>query len=324
MERIYRGMSTVPVAAQSPALAAAPGSRRRLNVARAAAYFQAAPMAIVFLCFLVFPIVAIVVVSFFDYDSVQIIPRFTLENYRELLFSKVTWETYLNTFRFAAMTWAVTLFIGFTLSYFLCFHIRSTLMKIGLSLLCTVPFWTSNIIRMISWIPFLGRNGLLNMALLRLGIIDKPLEFLLFSDFAVVLALVHLNTFFMMIPIFNSMMKIDRSLIEAARDAGARAPQILWNVIIPLSKTGIAVGSIFVIALVMGDFVTVRLMSGGQSASVGLMMANSISLLQYPAAAANAVLLLFLVLGLIAGIVHSVDIRGELTGSIARTRRVDE
>ena len=119
----------------------------------------------------------------------------------------------------------------------------------------------------------------------------------------------------MMIPIFNSMMRIDRSLIEAARDAGARAPQILWNVVIPLSKTGIAIGSIFVIALVMGDFITVRLMSGGQSASVGLMMANSISLLQYPAAAANAFLLLILVLGMIAGIVRGVDIRRELTGA---------
>jgi putative spermidine/putrescine transport system permease protein len=317
MERIHRGMSSLPVTAES-APPAAVTRARRFNPSGVAAYLQAAPMAVVFFCFVVFPIIAIIVVSFFDYNSVQIIPRFTLENYREVLFSKVTWEIYLNTFRFAAMTWAITLAVGFTLSYFLAFHVRSTLWQIGLSLLCTVPFWTSNIIRMISWIPFLGRNGLLNTALIKLGVIPHPLEFLLFSDFAVVLALVHLNTFFMMIPIFNSMMRIDRSLIEAARDAGARGPQILWNVIIPLCKTGIAIGSIFVIALVMGDFITVRLMSGGQSASVGLMMANSIGLLQYPAAAANAVLLLILVLGLIAGIVRSVDIRRELqtpTGS---------
>jgi putative spermidine/putrescine transport system permease protein len=316
MERIHRGMSSLPVAAEGAAPAFAPHARR-LSLAGIATYLQAAPLALVFVCFLVFPIVVIVVVSFFDYNSVQIIPRFTLENYRELLLSKVTWETYLNTFRFAAMTWAITLAVGFTLSYFLAFHVRSTLWQIGLSLLCTVPFWTSNIIRMISWIPFLGRNGLLNTALIKFGIIHQPLEFLLFSDFAVVLALVHLNTFFMMIPIFNSMMRIDRSLIEAARDAGAGGPQILWNVVIPLSKTGIAIGSIFVIALVMGDFITVRLMSGGQSASVGLMMANAIGMLQYPAAAANAVLLLILVLCLIAGIVRSVDIRRELQAPTA-------
>ena len=315
-------MSSVGVAAQTTVPSAASRSRRR-SLGGGGAYIQAMPLAAVFACFLVFPIIAIVVVSFFDYDSVQIIPTFTLENYRELLLSKVTWDTYLNTFKFAAITWALTLTIGFTVAYFLAFHVRSTLWQIGLSLLCTVPFWTSNIIRMISWIPFLGRNGLLNMALERIGIIHQPLEFLLFSDFAVVLALVHLNTFFMIIPIFNSMMRIDRALIEAARDAGARGRQILWNVILPLSKTGIAIGSIFVISLVMGDFITVRLMSGGQSASVGLMMANSIGLLQYPAAAANAVLLLILVLCLIAGIVRTVDIRRELTAPVAQARPVD-
>ena len=90
-----------------------------------------------------------------------------------------------------------------------------------LFLVCTIPFLTSNIIRMISWVPFLGREGLLNTALLRLGLIHQPLEFLLFSDFAVVLAYVHLYTLFMVTPIFNTMMRIDRRLIEAALDGGA-------------------------------------------------------------------------------------------------------
>jgi putative spermidine/putrescine transport system permease protein len=312
-------VSAFEIAGAPPAAARPPARSRRDR----RAYFQAAPLAAVFACFLVFPIIAILVVSVFDYDSVRIIPAFTLENYRELLFSRVTWQTYLNTFKFAATTWAVTLAIGFTLAYFLAFHVRSTLWQIALSLICTVPFWTSNIIRMISWIPFLGRNGLLNMALERVGLIHQPLEFLLFSDFAVVLALVHLNTIFMVIPIFNSMMRIDRSLIEAARDAGAGAMQILWNVILPLTKTGIAIGSIFVLSLVMGDFITVRLLSGGQSASVGLMMANAIGVLQYPAAAANAVLLLLLVLGMVAGILRTVDIRRELSVPAAQGRRGD-
>jgi putative spermidine/putrescine transport system permease protein len=312
-------VSAFEIAGAPPAAARPPARSRRDR----RAYFQAAPLAAIFACFLVFPIIAILVVSVFDYDSVRIIPAFTLENYRELLFSRVTWQTYLNTFKFAAATWAVTLAIGFTLAYFLAFYVRSTLWQIALSLICTVPFWTSNIIRMISWIPFLGRNGLLNMALERVGVIHQPLEFLLFSDFAVVLALVHLNTIFMVIPIFNSMMRIDRSLIEAARDAGAGAMQILWNVILPLTKTGIAIGSIFVLSLVMGDFITVRLLSGGQSASVGLMMANSIGVLQYPAAAANAVLLLLLVLGMVAGILRTVDIRRELSVPAAQGRRGD-
>ncbi|MBI3709192.1 MAG: ABC transporter permease [Proteobacteria bacterium] len=280
--------------------------------ARLTPYLQVAPLSLVFLAFLVVPVATIVVVSFWDYDTVRVIPDFILTNYDELLFSPVTWRTYLQTLRFAAITWALTLGIGFTVAYFLAFHVRTATWQMVLFLLCTIPFWTSNIIRMISWIPFLGRNGLLNSSLMALDLIDAPLEFLLFSGFSVVLAYVHLYTLFMVVPIFNSMMRIDRALIEAARDAGASGAQIVWNVVVPLCKPGIAIGSIFVVTLVMGDFITVRLMSGGQSASVGLMMLNAMSLLQYPAAAANAVVLLLLVLVTVGAMMRLVDIRKEL------------
>jgi putative spermidine/putrescine transport system permease protein len=197
-------------------------------------------------------------------------------------------------------------------AYFLAFHVRTLGMQIALFLVCTIPFWTSNIIRMISWIPFLGRNGLANSALINLGIIDQPLDWLLFSDFAVVLAFVHLYVLFMVVPVFNTMMRIDKSLIEAARDAGASGLQVLTNVVIPLSKPGIMIGSIFIVTLVMGDFITVRFMSGGQSASVGRVISNEIALLQYPAAAASAVVLLATVLLMIAVMLRFVDVRKEL------------
>src|SRR5262249_15725439 len=144
------------------------------------------------------------------------------------------------------------------------------------------------------------------------GLIGRPVEWLLYSDFAVVLAMVHLYTLFMVTPIFNTLMRIDRSLIEAARDAGASSRQVLWNVIVPLAKPGMAIGPIFVVTLVMADFSTVQVMSSGQSASVALMMRNQMSLLQYPAAAANAVVLLAIVLLMVAAILRVVDIRKEL------------
>lgn len=275
-------------------------------------YLQVAPLALVFLLFLVVPILTIVVVSFFDYNTTQIIPAFILQNYEELLFSETTWKTYLQTLEFTAIAWALTLVIGFTVAYFVAFHVRSPTMQTVLFLICTIPFWTSNVIRMISWIPFLGRNGLANSTLMSMGLISQPLEFLLYSNFSVVLVYVHLYTLFMVVPIFNSMMRIDRSLLEAARDAGATGWQTLTNVILPLCKPGIAIGSIFIVTIVMGDFVTVRMMSGGLSASVGLMMANAMSLLQYPAAAANAVVLLLVVLLVVAAMLRLVDIRKEL------------
>ncbi len=273
---------------------------------------QVAPLTLLLVAFVVVPLAAIVVVSFLDYDSVQILPKFVWGNYGDLIFSRVTWATFLNTLKYAVIVWAITLVLGFFVAYVLAFVIKGAVWQSALFLVCTIPFLTSNIIRMIAWVPFLGREGLMNRALLSLHLIDRPLEFLLFSDFAVILAFVHLYTLFMVVPIFNTMMRIDRSLIEAAVDAGAGPWQTVREIVIPLSKSGIAIGSVFVMTLVMGDFATVRLMSGGQSASVGLMIANEISLLQYPAACANAVILLAVVLLLIGGILRVVDIRKEL------------
>ncbi|AZN98389.1 ABC transporter permease [Mesorhizobium sp. M9A.F.Ca.ET.002.03.1.2] len=297
---------------QSTHVKSAKPARRSPSLAGLAPCLQATPLALILCAFLLLPILMIAVVSFWDYDFAAMYPDLLTTNYADTLGSWVTWKTYLNTMKYAAIVWALTLFIGFWIAYFLAFHIRTTAMQMVLFLVCTVPFLTSNIIRMISWIPVLGRNGLVNSTLVQMGLIPRPIEWLLYSEFAVVLAMVHLYTLFMVTPIFNTLMRIDKSLIEAARDAGASGWQVLWNVIVPLAKPGMAIGTIFVVTLVMADFSTVQVMSGGQSASVALMMKNQMSLLQYPAAAANAVVLLVLVLLMVAGILRIVDIRKEL------------
>ena len=273
---------------------------------------QILPLLAILGLFFIGPIVIIFVVSFWDYTEFSLVPDFVFTNYFELFESKVTYSIYLNTLKFAALSWILTLVIGFAIAHFLAFHVRSLKWQIILFLVCTIPFWTSNIIRMIAWIPVLGRHGLVNKTLVNLGFIDKPIEWLLYSDFAVILAFVHLYTLFMVVPIFNSMMRIDKSVLEAARDAGASAFQVLIHVIIPLCRPGIAIGTIFVVSLVMGDFVTVQAMSGGQSASVGVAMNNKRALLQYPAAAADAVILLTVVLVMVAMLMRTVNIRKEL------------
>ena len=273
---------------------------------------QILPLLSVLVLFLVAPVAIILAVSFWDYTEFSLIPDFVLTNYMEIFESGVTYSTYLNTFKFAFLGWLFTVIIGFTLAYFLAFHVRTLRWQIILFLICTIPFWTSNIIRMIAWIPVLGRNGLMNSLLLELGVIGEPLEWLLYSDFAVILAFVHLYTLFMIVPIFNSMMRIDKSIIEAAQDMGADSLQILINVIIPLCLPGIAIGTIFVVSLIMGDFITVQAMSGGQSASVGVAMNNKRALLQYPAAAADAIILLCVVLGMVAILMRTINIRKEL------------
>lgn len=281
--------------------------------ARLSAYLQALPLTAVFVGFFLLPIAVVIVVSFFDYQTYQVlIPAFSLQNYRDVFSAAVTYRTYWITLRFCLIVWGITLGLGFAIAYFLAFHVRSTRWQMVLFLLCTIPFWTSNVIRMISWIPLLGRHGVVNTALQRLGLVDTPVEWLLYSEFSVILGYVHLYTLFMMVPIFNTMMRIQRSLLEAASDSGASEWQMLWHVIVPLCKPGIAIGSIFVIAVVMGDFVTVNVLGGGQIASVGKAIMTELSYLQFPPAAANAMVLLLAVLLMIGVLMRLVDIRKEL------------
>ena len=284
-----------------------------------APWWQALPLTTVFALFFLIPLALVLTVSFWNYNQYEMVPGFTFNNYIDVFDGClsggdmcVTFKTYLSTFKFSLLVWFLTLVIGFTVSYFLAFHVKSSGVQVVLFVLCTIPFWTSNVIRMIAWVPLLGRNGLVNSALVSLGLVNQPVEWLLFSSFSVVLAFVHLFSTFMIVPIFNSMMRIDRSLLEAAADSGATAWQTLWNVIVPLCRTGIIIGSIFVITIVMGDFVTIGVMGGQQIASVGKIIQVQTSYLQFPLAAANAVILLSVVLMIIWALTRMVDIRKEL------------
>ncbi|MFB2921074.1 ABC transporter permease [Aerosakkonema funiforme] len=275
-------------------------------------YLLSAPQTLVFLLFLVLPIAAIAIVSFWNFNGFAMSPGFTFNNYLGIFTSKVYLATYLNTLKFASLVWAVCLLISYPVAYFLSFHIKNPKWQTIWFLICTVPFLTSNVIRMISWIPFLGREGLINQALMGLGLTKQPIEIFLFSDFSVVLAMVHLYALFMVAPIFNSMIRIDRNLISAAEDAGASPFQIQKEIILPLAAPGIAIGSIFVVTLVMGEFATMRIMSGGKSSSVGYLIKNQLDSLQYPLAAANAIVLLITTLTIVFAILRAVDIRKEL------------
>jgi putative spermidine/putrescine transport system permease protein len=277
-------------------------------------WLYVSPLMLVLVPFFVAPILVVIGASFLQSDGFGgIIVNPTLQNYVDIFTSGLTFNLYLETVKFTILTWLFSLIIGFWVAYFLVFHVRSPLLAIGLFLLCTVPFWTSNIIRMISWIPLLGKEGLINMSLIRLGIVREPLEFLLFSSFSVVVAYVHQLTIFMVVPIFNAMARIDKRVVEAALDAGASRFEIMRLIVLPLSKNGIALGSIFVVSIVMGDFFVIKVMSGGGSASVVGALYEDVGVLQYPTAAASAVVLTIVLTTLITAILRTVDVRKELT-----------
>ena len=136
-------------------------------------WLQAMPFGLVFLFFFVIPLILVIIVSFWDYNDYEMLPSFTSRSYTETFEGCLTQlpdlctilKTYLSTAKFCFIVWLSTLIIGFTVAYFLAFHVRTVTMQMVLFLVCTISFWTSNVIRMISWIPLLGRNGLVNLAL---------------------------------------------------------------------------------------------------------------------------------------------------------------
>ena len=280
----------------------------------------AIPFALIFLVYFIAPLFLTIIVSFWDYTEYSIIPDFIFENYIYIFEGCLsldggiclTFKTYLSTFFFCFFTWGITLVLGFSVAYFLAFYVNSTPLQVTLFLMCTIPFWTSNVIRMVSWIPLLGRNGLINDLMLSMGLIEQPLEWLLYSSFSVILALVHLYTLFMIVPIFNSMLRIDKEIIEAAYDTGASHWQIIRNIVIPLCKPGIIIGSIIVVTVVMGDFLTIGIMGGQQLASIGKIINTEMNYLQLPGAAANSVILLIITILIVIIMTKVIDIRKEL------------
>jgi putative spermidine/putrescine transport system permease protein len=313
-------MTATSISTPAVSRAADTVARRGLDRVGIPGWLQAMPFGLVFLFFFVIPLILVVIVSFWDYNDYEMLPSFTMRSYTENFEGCLTQlpdlctilKTYVSTAKFCFIVWLTTLIIGFTIAYFLAFHVRSATTQMVLFLICTIPFWTSNVIRMVSWIPLLGRNGVVNDALMSAHIVDKPVEWLLYSPFSVSLAFTHLFTFFMVVPIFNSMMRIDKRLVEAAYDSGASSWQTLWNLIVPLSKPGIVIGSIFVVTIVMGDFITFGVMGGQQIASAGKVVEARLNALQFPPAAANAVILLAVTLLIIVALNRIVDIRKEL------------
>lgn len=249
--------------------------------------------------FLLAPVVFIILVSFWTRTISGFEEVWTLENYRTLFGSDVYWSQLWSSFWHSLVVVAASLVFGFPVAYFLAISVTGLRFQIALFIIALAPFWTSYLIRAVAWVPMMGRQGALNTILQKLQLIDEPLDILLFSDFAVTLAMLQLYILFMVAPIFFMLAQIDRSSLEAARDLGANSYQTFREVILPQSLPGIVIGSIFVFVLTMGEFGTVRIIGGGQVSSVGTIVSNQVLSVQFPQAAASAV---FLVLAMMVGV----------------------
>lgn len=286
---IYGGETTAPT------IAAAPGSSKLVT------FLWALPGSLWLLLFLVAPVIVVLVVSFFTPSITGFEKHWTTDNYTTIFASSSTYLTTLKTVvRNSAIITVACLVIGYPVAYFLAVKVKKVQYAFALFLIALAPFFTSTLIRVESWIPTMGQHGAVNSILKELGLTQHPVGILLFSHFAVSVALVQLLVLFMVTPIFFQLASLDQSAIEAARDLGASGWKVFLHVTLPLTRAGIMIGSVFVFVLAMGDFGTYRLIGGGKVGSIGVNISNLVSLLQYPQAAAQAAIL---VIAMIIGVV---------------------
>ncbi|MGI9451627.1 MAG: ABC transporter permease [Geminicoccaceae bacterium] len=284
------------------------------------------PATLWLLIFLVCPLVGIIIFSFWEatghgmasaatiqhyYDYVYVEGFFSSES-KNFLTPTVFIRTLWSTFRFTFTVMIICLLIGYPIAYFLAMQVESFKWQLALFLLAMVPFWTSYLIRAVAWLPMLGRRGLLNNFLVSTGIVEKPVSLLLYSEFSYTMALVQLYVVLSIGPIFFSLAKIDKAILEAARDMGATSFQIFREIIGPLSLPGVAIGMIFIFVMLMGEFATAVVVYGGKTSTTGTVILNYYAIANYPFAAVNALMLMLAMMIGVVIILRLVDIRKEL------------
>ncbi len=245
----------------------------------------------------VVPLGILVAYSFWTQTYVSIDKTFTWSNYHESLTDPLVRYLLVQSITIAGLVTIATVALAYPIAYFIAF--RTSKKSLWL-LLITIPFWSSYLLRVFSWKLILGFNGVLNSALIGLGITREPLSFLLYNEFAVVLTLAHAWAPFAILPLYVSLQKIDRSLLEAATDLGSGPVRRFLRVTLPLTIPGIIAASLIIFIPTVGDYVTPALVGG----SDGKMIANLIQV-QFGAAnnwplGATLSLLSMFVVGLVA------------------------
>lgn len=216
---------------------------------------------------LALPLGLLLTMSFWTQIYLDFDRSFSLANYErffdKVIYGKVLWRS----IRISGAVTLATVLLAYPMAYFIAFRVKHH--KLIWLILITVPFWTSYLLRVFAWKIVLGFNGVVNSGLMSLGLIAAPLEFLLYNPTAVVITLAHAWAAFAILPIYVSLEKIDRSLLEAARDLGESAFMTFVRVTLPLSMPGVIAASLLVFIPTVGDYVTPTLVGGPRGIMIG-------------------------------------------------------
>jgi putative spermidine/putrescine transport system permease protein len=235
-------------------------------------------------------------------------------NYLKLATDSYYWSILLETFKMAFWITLVTLVLGYSLAYYLTFHVKSRLLRRLIFIIVVTPLFTSAIVRAFAWIVMLGRQGLVNQALQMAGIIGAPL-LLVYSKASVVIGLSYVLLPFMILTVASILQNMNRSLLEAARDLGANPLVTFLRVTFPLSLPGVVAGSLMVFTLSVSAYVTPSIMSGGRFNVMSMLIFQQYMVLfDYNFGATLSMLLMVMTLLLIGIYVLVLERRARLAG----------
>ena len=265
------------------------GAKRRLLLA---------PAFLWLLLFFLLPLGLIVVMSFAErglYGGVRW--TFGLQNYRRALEPLYLW-VYGRSFALAAVTTGLCLVISYPVAYYIALR-ADPRWKHLLLVLSILPFWTSFLLRTYAWMFLLRVEGFVNTTLLALGVIERPISWLLYSNFAVVIGQVYGELPFMILPLYVALERLDVRVIEAAMDLGANRLQVFRRIVLPLTMPGIITGTVLVFIPSVGAVITPDMLGGAKSAMIGTVIQNQFVQRNHPMGSALSVLLIVVVLVLL-------------------------
>ncbi|WP_025031537.1 ABC transporter permease [Nitratireductor aquibiodomus] len=245
------------------------------------------------------PIAGLAVWSVLSMENFRLVWEPSLQAYRDV-FSSGRWEVTVRTIRVAAIVTVLVSIFAFPFAYWMAKGTRSMATKTILLGLLTVPFFLSLSARTIIWRGLLGLNGPVNGLLLQLGVVSEPLDWLLFSEFAVVLGLIAPYFPTMVFPLYMAFSLIDDEVLDASRDLGASPLFTIVHVVLPLAIPGIGAGFVFTFIPMIGDPVVPTLLGGGNVVVLAESVQSLLRILNYTVAAALSVLMLILLIGFIS------------------------
>ena len=276
------------------------------------AWWLIAPGFIWMALFLVIPLAMIFYVSFWTQTTFKIEPKLTLDSWQQFFGS----DTYLASLWTTVRIWLVVLVATFAIGYptalYVGLFVKSKTLSTILLVVCVIPFWTSFLIRVLAWRPMLGKEGAINILLIKAGIITQPIEALLFTELSVIVGMTQIYCVFMVGPIAFMLSRIDPNVLEAARDLGAGFWRIFRKVIFPLSLPGVVVGAIFVSVMVLGEFATASALSGRKVNLLGNIIVTQVGSLKWALASVVGVILTIIMGIVISLFLRIVDLKREL------------